>query len=305
MSGAPAIQVTGLRRKMGEVQAVDGMDFEVHKGELFGLVGPDGAGKTTTIRLLAGLLDAHGGAVRVLGEDPTRGTVRERVGLMPQQYSLYGDLSVAENLRFFGHLFCIPGPLYKARAERLLHITRLHTFADRRADALSGGMYKKLALACALLHEPEVLLLDEPTNGVDPVSRRELWELLYEFVGHGMAVLVSTPYMDEAARCHRVGLVFAGQVLDMGRPGELVRGLGLSAFLVEGGQRDAVLARVEGHPLVRAASPAGPRLRIVLDPKDEASLAQDLVPTGAHLVPATLDFEDLYLARMAEREARA
>jgi ABC-2 type transport system ATP-binding protein len=143
---------------------------------------------------------------------------------MPQQYSLYRDLSVAENLRFFARLYVLPRAVFRARAERLLAITRLAPFVDRRADALSGGMYKKLALACALLHEPEVLLLDEPTNGVDPVSRRELWALLHEFVQAGMTVLVSTPYMDEAERCHRVGLVHRGRLLLEGEPGALTRG---------------------------------------------------------------------------------
>jgi len=143
---------------------------------------------------------------------------------MPQQYSLYRDLSVAENLHFFARLYVLPRAVYRERAERLLSITRLAPFVDRRAEALSGGMYKKLALACALLHEPEVLLLDEPTNGVDPVSRRELWALLHEFVHGGMAVLVTTPYMDEAERCHRVGLVHRGRLVLEGEPGALMRG---------------------------------------------------------------------------------
>jgi ABC-2 type transport system ATP-binding protein len=141
---------------------------------------------------------------------------------MPQQYSLYRDLTVAENLRFFGRLSVLPRPLFRERADRLLGITRLAPFVDRRADQLSGGMYKKLALACALLHQPEVLLLDEPTNGVDPVSRRELWALLHEFVEGGMAVLISTPYMDEAERCRRVGLIHQGRMLLEGAPERLL-----------------------------------------------------------------------------------
>ncbi|HEX9308897.1 MAG TPA: ABC transporter ATP-binding protein [Anaeromyxobacter sp.] len=204
--------------------ALDGLSFEVARGELYGLVGPDGAGKTTALRALAGLVGIDGGEARVLGEAAGSAAVRERVGLMPQQYSLYRDLSVAENLQFFARLYVLPRAVYRARAERLLSITRLAPFVDRRAEALSGGMYKKLALACALLHEPEVLLLDEPTNGVDPVSRRELWALLHEFVHGGMAVLVTTPYMDEAERCHRVGLVHRGRLVLEGEPGALMRG---------------------------------------------------------------------------------
>jgi ABC-2 type transport system ATP-binding protein len=229
-AAGPAIAARGLVRRYGDVVALDGLTLEIPRGELFGLVGPDGAGKTTFIRALAGLLDVDGGELRVLGEDPARGTIRERIGLMPQQFSLYRDLSVAENLKFFSRLYALPRAEHRRRTERLLAITRLAPFVDRRADALSGGMYKKLALACALLHEPEVLLLDEPTNGVDPVSRRELWELLHEFVHGGMTVLLSTPYMDEAERCHRVAMVHRGRVLAEGVPHRLVAEAGVGSF---------------------------------------------------------------------------
>lgn len=215
---APAVHVAGLRKAFGKVRALDGLSLEVGRGELYGLVGPDGAGKTTAIRAFAGLLDPDGGEVRLVGLDPRWPAAREQVGLMPQRYALYGDLSVDENLAFFGDLFAVPKATYAERRERLLHITRLERFGDRRADALSGGMYKKLALACALLHSPPVLLLDEPTNGVDPVSRRELWALLHELVAEGSAVLVTTPYMDEAERCHRVGLMHEGRLLAEGDP---------------------------------------------------------------------------------------
>ncbi len=220
-----------MARRFGAVEALAGLSFAVREGELYGLVGPDGAGKTTAIRALAGLIDLDGGEARVLGADPGKGgAVRESLGLMPQQYSLYRDLSVKENLQFFSRLYVLPRAVYRARAERLLAITRLDRFTDRRAEALSGGMYKKLALACALLHQPRVLLLDEPTNGVDPVSRRELWALLHEFVQGGMTVLVSTPYMDEAERCDRVGLVHQGRLLLEGPPAELLRQAGQRSF---------------------------------------------------------------------------
>ena len=224
MDAAPAILAEGLHRRFGAVEALRGVSLRVAPGELYGLVGPDGAGKTTTIRALAGLLLPDRGTVEILGIDPTRSEAREQIGLMPQQYSLYGDLSIQENLTFFGELFCISRALWRQRVDRLMQVTRLGPFMDRRADALSGGMYKKLALACALLHEPPVLLLDEPTNGVDPVSRRELWALLQGFVEEGMAVLVSTPYMDEAERCHRVGLLHQGRLIDEGDPVALARG---------------------------------------------------------------------------------
>jgi ABC-2 type transport system ATP-binding protein len=231
---APALRARGLLRRFGEVTAVDGLDLEVAKGELYGLVGPDGAGKTTAIRAFAGLIDPDGGTVRLLGLDPRSAAAREQVGLMPQRYALYGDLSVDENLAFFGDLFAVPREDYAARRERLLQLTRLARFGDRRADALSGGMYKKLALACALLHEPPVLLLDEPTNGVDPVSRRELWALLHELVAAGTTVVVTTPYMDEAERCHRVGLLHEGRLLAEGDPVAWAREHGsFEAFFVQ------------------------------------------------------------------------
>jgi ABC-2 type transport system ATP-binding protein len=226
------VEARDMVRRFGETVALDGLSFEVAAGELFGLVGPDGAGKTTAIRAVSGLVDLDGGTARVLGRDPTRGgaAVRDAIGLMPQQFSLYRDLTVAENLLFFARLYCLPRAVFRQRRERLLDITRLGRFQDRRADALSGGMYKKLALACALLHEPQVLLLDEPTNGVDPVSRRELWALLHEFVHAGMAVLVSTPYMDEAERCDRVALVHRCRVLVEGVPAALLAASGHASF---------------------------------------------------------------------------
>lgn len=300
---APALQAEGLARRFGDTEALRGLSFEVRPGELYGLVGPDGAGKTTTIRALAGLIDVDRGAARVLGKDPmTSGTeVRESLGLMPQQYSLYRDLSVGENLQFFGRLYCLPEKEYRERRERLLHITRLAPFVDRRADALSGGMYKKLALACALLHEPKVLMLDEPTNGVDPVSRRELWELLHEFVHGGMAVLLSTPYMDEAERCHRVGLIHHGELLVEGEPQVLLRDFDHETYAVLGGQRDALDALFASRPEVRAASPAGAHLKVVLTRNARPALEPLLEALGARLEPATPDFEDLFLARIAER----
>lgn len=228
-----ALEIVGLVRRFGATEALRGVSMTVAAGELFGLVGPDGGGKTTAIRCCAGLLDPDEGTVLVLGEDPRTERARERLGLMPQRYALYGDLSVDENLRFFGDLFDVPPDVYVERRARLLHLTRLARFTDRRAEHLSGGMYKKLALACALLHSPDLLLLDEPTNGVDPVSRRELWTLLGELVAGGTAVLVSTPYMDEAERCHRVAVLDHGRILAVGDPREIARGADSfeSAFL--------------------------------------------------------------------------
>jgi ABC-2 type transport system ATP-binding protein len=300
----PAVRADRMERRFGAVRALDGMSFEIGAGELYGLVGPDGAGKTTAIRALAGLLDLDGGTARVLGMDPARdGAVRESLGLLPQQYSLYRDLTVRENLRLFARLYVLPRAVFEERARRLLAITRLDRFLDRRADQLSGGMYKKLALAAALLHEPRVLLLDEPTNGVDPVSRRELWALLHEFVHGGMAVLVSTPYMDEAERCDRVGLAHRGRLLLQGAPAELLAGLEEEAFEVSGGEREAVDGLLATLGDVRTVSPAGSRLRVDLAPGSRDRVAAALAPLGAELRPVAPGFEDLFLSRLRREGA--
>ncbi len=227
-----AIHTEGLRRYFGPRVAVDGLDLEVQQGALHGLIGPNGAGKTTTMRLISGLMLPDAGRIEVLGADPRRepDLVRERIGLMPQEQCLYGDLSIEENLRFFGRLFGLSRDQYRERVERLMEVTRLGRFMARRADALSGGMYKKLALACALLHRPPILLLDEPTNGVDPVSRRELWDLLYELVDEGTTVLVSTAYLDEAERCHRVTLLSDGRRVVEGDPVALTGAVAATSF---------------------------------------------------------------------------
>lgn len=305
MADAPALEARGLAKRFGATEALRGLSFAVGPGELYGLVGPDGAGKTTALRALAGLLVLDAGEARVLGQDPRRGgaEVREALGLMPQQYSLYRDLTVAENLRFFARLYALPRRAFEERAARLLALTRLDRFVGRRADALSGGMYKKLALACALLHEPRVLLLDEPTNGVDPVSRRELWALLHEFVDGGMAVLVSTPYMDEAERCSRVGLVHAGRLLLEGAPGALLAAFEEEAYEVAGGERDAVEAALAARPEVRASSPAGSRLRIDVARGGAGPVEAALAPLGAGLRRVTPAFEDLFLARLRQEGA--
>jgi ABC-2 type transport system ATP-binding protein len=296
----PTLEGREMVKRFGEVEALAGMSFAVRPGELYGLVGPDGAGKTTAIRALAGLLDLDSGEARVLGLDPARGDseVREGLGLLPQQYSLYRDLTVWENLKFFARLYVLPRAIFRQRAERLLAITRLDRFLDRRADALSGGMYKKLALAAALLHEPRVLLLDEPTNGVDPVSRRELWALLHEFIQGGMAFLISTPYMDEAERCDRVGLAYRGRLLLEGEPGALLAAFDQEAFEVVGGERRFAEEILSGHPDVRAVSPAGSRLRVGLAPGSRDRLGEALRPVGAELRPVAPTFEDLFLSRL-------
>ncbi len=279
-----------LVRRFGDLTAVAGVSLRVEPGELYGLIGPDGAGKTTTLRMLGGLLTPDGGAVDV---------DRASLGYMPQRYSLYGDLSVRENLVFFGRLFGLSKARRRERMERLLAITRLERFADRRAAALSGGMYKKLALACALLHTPDVLLLDEPTNGVDPVSRRELWDLLYEFVEGGMAVVLSTPYMDEAARCHRVGLLHHGKLLAEGAPAELVRRFRHPTVRLTTRARDAVERELAADVGVLAISPEGEALRIVLRAETAEAVRARLAEHGV-VEDVAPTFEDVFLGLLAD-----
>jgi ABC-2 type transport system ATP-binding protein len=208
------IVVRGLRKAFGASAAVDGLDLEVGRGEIFGLVGPDGAGKTTAIRMLCGVLDADAGDATVAGFDVRRDPeeVKLRIGYMSQRFSLYGDLTVAENLRFFASLHRVPRAERRRREAELLEFSRLAPYRARLAQDLSGGMKQKLALACTLIHTPEVLFLDEPTTGVDPVSRRDFWKILYDLLRGGVTILVSTPYMDEAERCGRVALMDQGRV---------------------------------------------------------------------------------------------
>jgi ABC-2 type transport system ATP-binding protein len=210
----PAIAARGLRKSFGATAAVEGLDLEVASGEIFGLVGPDGAGKTTAIRLLCGILDADAGEAAVAGFDVLREPeeVKRRIGYQSQRFSLYGDLTVAENLRFFASLHRVAGTERRRREDELLEFSRLAPYRDRLAQDLSGGMKQKLALACTLIHTPAVLFLDEPTTGVDPVSRRDFWKILYDLLRGGVTILVSTPYLDEAERCGRVALVDRGRV---------------------------------------------------------------------------------------------
>ncbi|MFQ6014887.1 MAG: ABC transporter ATP-binding protein [Anaerolineae bacterium] len=217
------IQTDNLTRKFKETVAVDGLNLSVRRGEIFGLVGPDGAGKTTTIRLLCGIMTPTEGTATVAGYDIVADpeAIKERIGYMAQQFNLYGDLTVRENLNFFADIFEVRGAKREARIAQLLEFARLTEFQERRSQHLSGGMQKKLALACTLIHRPEILFLDEPTTGVDPISRREFWDILTELHLEGVTIFVSTPYMDEAERCSRVALMFEGQIIVCDEPNNI------------------------------------------------------------------------------------
>ncbi|HEY66093.1 MAG TPA: ABC transporter ATP-binding protein [Caldilineae bacterium] len=220
-----AILTEGLTKTFRNQVAVDRLDLAIRPGEIYGLIGPDGAGKTTTIRLLAAVMVPSAGRALVGGFDTVTQAeeIRRIIGYMPQRFSLYGDLTVQENLDFFADVFDVRGRERRERIERLLAFARLEEFTDRRAAHLSGGMQKKLALACALIHHPQILFLDEPTTGVDPISRREFWNILSDLHVQGVTLFVSTPYMDEAEHCSRVGLMFRGRIIEQGTPDEIRR----------------------------------------------------------------------------------
>src|SRR5208283_473326 len=216
----PIIQTTGLTRRFGDMTAVDHLDLSVEQGEIFGLVGPDGAGKTTTLRLLCGLLDPTEGSARVAGYDAAHQSqpVKDHIGYMAQRFGLYQDLSVQENMDFYADLFGIVGTERASLSADLLRMTRMEPFRQRQAGKLSGGMKQKLALMCTLLHRPQILFLDEPTNGVDPLSRRDFWAILYQLLKDGITIFMTTAYLDEAERCNRVGLMHKGKLIRCSAP---------------------------------------------------------------------------------------
>lgn len=214
------IEARGLRKAFDGVIACDGVDIAVQPGEIVGLVGPDGAGKTTTMRMLCGIVSADDGEPLIAGHnaDDQPEAVHSHLGYLPQTFSLHRHLTVSENIAYMGDLYKIPPDLRKQREGELLQITDLHAFRDRQADRLSGGMRQKLSLVCTLIHQPEALLLDEPTTGVDPVSRREFWKLLYDLPRQGVGILITTPYMDEAARCNMIAFMYQGKILAFDTP---------------------------------------------------------------------------------------
>jgi ABC-2 type transport system ATP-binding protein len=228
----PIIETRDLTRRFKELTAVDRLNLSIAQGEIFGLVGPDGAGKTTTLRMLAGLVNPTEGSAMVAGHDVARESqeVKDQIGYMAQRFGLYADLSVEENMSFYGDLFGIVGAERTALQERLLHMTRMEPFTKRQAGRLSGGMKQKLALMCTLLHKPRILLLDEPTNGVDPVSRRDFWTILYQLLKDGITIVMATAYLDEAERCNRVGLMHKGKLVRCDTPENLKHAVNASTL---------------------------------------------------------------------------
>jgi ABC-2 type transport system ATP-binding protein len=228
----PIIETQALTRSFGDLTAVGHLDLDIAAGEIFGLVGPDGAGKTTTLRLLCALLEPTSGTARVAGHDIAREpqAVKDQIGYMAQRFGLYGDLTVQENMDFYADLFGIVGTQRRDLTAELLRMTRMEPFRGRQASRLSGGMKQKLALMCTLLHRPRILFLDEPTNGVDPVSRRDFWTILYQLLKDGITILMTTAYLDEAERCNRVGLIHRGKLIRCDAPEALRQAAGTATL---------------------------------------------------------------------------
>ena len=300
------ISLDRVTKRHATTTAVRELSLSVDQGEMFGLIGPDGAGKTTTIRLICGLLRPDSGSVRVFGLDPVRDHRRltRFVGYFSQRFSLYGDLSVDENIAFFAEIHGVGD--YAARRDRLLELMQLTPFRARLADRLSGGMKQKLALACTLVHEPALIVLDEPTTGVDPVSRREFWKLLSEFLAQGITIVMATPYLDEAERCSRVAMLHEGRLLALDRPAALRSTLGGSLYEVIVREHRRAAAALSEVPGVSDVQMFGERAHVRVEQRDERAVEQltaRLTEAGLTVTsvrPIATSLEDVFIARLRE-----
>jgi ABC-2 type transport system ATP-binding protein len=297
------IRATNVTRRFGDLTAVDRIDLEVAEGEIFALVGPDGAGKTTTLRLLCGLMNPTEGSIVVAGHDVTSelDAVKDQIGYMAQRFGLYGDLTVEENMAFYADLFGIVGNERNELSARLLQMTRMEPFRKRHAAKLSGGMKQKLALMCTLLHKPRVLFLDEPTNGVDPVSRRDFWAILYQLVRDGLTVFVATAYLDEAERANRVALMNRGRLIRCDTPRALREDLDHAYYKIESADQRKTRELLQNQHGVLSVLPAGEDLRLIVD--EQAASAEELTavtPFAWQRVMPSL--EDVFIALVRREE---
>jgi ABC-2 type transport system ATP-binding protein len=300
---ATVIHADNLTRKFGALTAVDHLNLEVNAGEIFALVGPDGAGKTTTMRLLCGLMDPTEGRAIVAGHDVSKelDLMKDQIGYMAQRFGLYGDLTVAENMEFYSDLFGIVGQERKDLSARLLRMTRMEPFQKRPAAKLSGGMKQKLALMCTLLHKPKLLFLDEPTNGVDPVSRRDFWAILYQLVREGLTVFVTTAYLDEAERANRVGFMHHGKLIRCDTPAALKRDLEEQVFLITSADTRTTREALAKEQGVLTVQPSGADLHLFLDPKITTAekLRESTVFEYKRIEPS---LEDIFIALVSRKE---
>jgi ABC-2 type transport system ATP-binding protein len=307
----PIIKTTDLTRRFGNLTAVDHLNIEVAPAEIFGLVGPDGAGKTTTLRMLCGLMDPTSGQALVAAHDVAREpqAVKDRIGYMAQRFGLYADLSVDENMNFYADLFGITPAERDKLLPDLLHMTRMQPFRARRAGLLSGGMKQKLALMCTLLHRPEILFLDEPTNGVDPVSRRDFWDILYQLAKDGITVFITTAYLDEADRCNRLGLMDRGRLIRCDTPDALKHQMEEACYEVKSPQQRAAKQVLQSTEGVVSVEPSGASLHLFLSPAKTSIEALQSKLTSQNLGPAEFrpivpSLEDVFIAMIHKSEAR-
>lgn len=304
----PAIRAEGLTKRFGSLVAVDSFSLEVAPGEAFALVGPDGAGKTTSMRLLCGIMDPDGGRAQVLGFDTVKESERlkEHIGYMPQRFGLYDDLTVAENIRFYADIYGVSRAQREARLPELLGFSNLTPFQDRLAANLSGGMRQKLGLTCALIHTPRLLFLDEPTFGVDPVSRREFWAILYQLLGGGMSIFLTTAYMDEAERAHRIGLLHRGRLLVADTLTALKEKFQGELLQVHAPDLHAAKQALAAHPLAHQVLARGDRLLVTVDHaaatlKPFEEILQQAGQAEARLEKVEPGLEDLFV-QMVEQQ---
>jgi ABC-2 type transport system ATP-binding protein len=310
MSGPIALSAQGLTRSFGPVVAVKGIDFAVTQGEIFGLVGPDGAGKSTIMRMLAGVLRPDAGAINLAGIDVVANPERARpyLSYMPQRFGLYEDLTVDENVYFYAMLFGVSRAVRRARSPELLEAAGLLPFRRRLAGQLSGGMKQKLGLVCALIHTPQVLLLDEPTTGVDPVSRRDFWAILYGLREHGVTILLSTAYMDEAERCSRLALVSAGEIRHCDTPARLKQAMPGALLAVTTANARAAYAALQGAAGIEGLMLMGDRVHVRVDDADHRlPELRDLCTTrgiaDAEVTRIEPGIEDVFVALLGAEHA--
>jgi len=304
----PKVKIENLTKKFNGLAAIDNINLEAEKGEIIGLVGPDGGGKTTLLRLLVGLLQPTSGSILVDGIDVVKSPslIKDRIGYMPQHFSLYGDLTVAENLRFFADLYGVYKEKFDKRKKELLSFSGLSPFENRLARNLSGGMQKKLALASNLFHTPSLLFLDEPTTGVDPVSRRELWHLLNQLNREGVTLILTTPYMDEAIKCHQVGFIYEGKILTYDSPQKLIARMRDEILELTSSQEETRKA-LKNLPDLKSFYPFGETLHLIFEQgkNAEEKTIKFLESRGLKiqsLRKIAPSFEDVFLALVQERD---